>query len=156
FVMRPIAGQGTVAPFVATDETRVVEFSIGGGPARAEWIYEMPVAGKAGVRGVGAVASAAFPINKTPRGCCRHAHGVVVIDHPSAAFADTTGAVIETNRYSFLRDVPGCNLESPKKRGTKVHALIRLRRGERADAEQREGGGDEAIHVGVACLILLT
>ena len=54
-----------------------------------------------------AVESDAFQIDEITRGRRSHAHRVMIVHHPRAAFAHAAGAVIEANRDSLLRDVAG-------------------------------------------------
>jgi hypothetical protein len=144
--MHPIARQRAVTLFVATDKTWVIPFSIRGCPTRAGWVYEMSVAGEAGMRGVAAVEGDAFPIDKAAGRRCSDAHRIVVIDHPRAAFADAAGAVIETNGDTFLSDVTGGDLIRPKQRRAKVHALIRGWSGQEHGVDNSQNGREKTLH----------
>ena len=84
----------------------------------------MVVASEAGVRAVAAVEGDAFPIHKIPRGRRGHAHGVVIVNHPRAAFAHAAGTVIEAYREALLRDVPRRDLIGPKQHGPEIHPAI--------------------------------
>src|SRR4051812_39215583 len=122
--MSPLAWQWAITQMVATNEPRILPFSIRRRPAGADRIDEMPIAGQARVRAVAAVESDALPIHKITRCPCGRPHRVVVINHPGAAFAHAAGPIIEANRDALLRDIAGGDLQRPEECRAKVHALI--------------------------------
>ena len=126
--MRPLPRQRAIRQLLAAERTRVLPLALRRSPAGADGIYELPLTREAGVRVVAAVEGDAFPIHETARRRRGHAHGVVVIDHPRAAFAHAAGAVVEADGDGLLRDVLGLDLERPKKHRAEVHALERRQR----------------------------
>src|SRR3954466_6085533 len=92
----------------------IVPLPLGRSPTRADWIHENPFTGQAWMSPVTAVEGHTLPVDEIARACSGHAHCVVIVHHPRAAFAHATGAVVEPYCDPLLRDITGRDLQRPK------------------------------------------
>src|SRR5215204_6412308 len=104
FETGPVCGERTVLFAVATEDSVVFPTAVRRCPAGANWVDEVGLAGEGSVRAVAAVKGDSFPVDEIARGRRGDAQGVVIVDHPSAAFVDAARTFIQTDRDAFLRD----------------------------------------------------
>ena len=146
------AGNGTVGFFLLAQRPCVLEAAAA--PSRADGIDEMRITREARVGSVAAVESDALPVHEITGGGGGERHGVVIVNHPRAAFAHPTRPVIETDGDAFLHDVSRLHLIGPIKRRTQIHALergqgpvhfLRLGAGHALRQRGKVGGGQRGV-----------
>ena len=125
-IVRPFTRQRTVGFLIASQKTRIHEAAgFGIRPSGPNRIHKRLLADDAGVSLVRAIKRDAAPVHEfIARPGRRHAHRVVVVEHPRAPLGDATRAGVEANGDAFVSDVAGRDLERPEERRAEIHAPI--------------------------------